>query len=438
MEPIQRRNLLRGGSLILVAGMVSACGVFGGTSGGTDSPGSASGSGPVSLEFWTINLKEGYTPYIEGAISRYEQDNPGTTIKWVDIPDFEQTQSKLLAAISGGATPDVVNMTPFILPKFAATGAVYSLDELTPDTASIAAEYNPGLWDAGVIDGKPYAIPFYGSVSALIYNTELFGKAGLDPDKPPANWDEVFAAAKKIHEKTGASGFVQTLDDFDDAGNPSDILAGQAGAPLLSPDGKKAAFATPEAVAHLEQYATGVKEGWIDRTSVNGGVMDGAKVLAQGKTAMVFLGPWILRWLEDNTDAETFKKFRVAVHPEGAGGAANGFLQHFAIPKASKNPKQALDFARYFSSTVLELAKQAPVLPGVESIAEDPYFQSTPETKVIVEQEVKFYWPKHPAVAELFAALRTEFQAALLGDKTSEAALQDAAREWDRILANGQ
>ncbi|GAA5038189.1 putative chitobiose transport system substrate-binding protein [Thermocatellispora tengchongensis] len=437
MDPIQptRRRLLTGGALALVAGLVSACGVFGGTGGGPDSAG---GSGPVSLEFWTINLKEGYTPYIEGAIRRYEQDHPGVTVKWVDIPDFEQTQSKLLAAISGGATPDVVNMTPFILPKFAATNTIYPIDELAPDPAAVAAEYTPGLWDAGVIGGKAYAIPFYGSVSALIYNTELFREAGLDPDKPPADWDEVFAAAKRIHAETGVSGFVQTLDDFNDAGNPSDILAGQAGAPLLSPDGKTAAFATPEAVAHLEQYAAGVKDGWIERTSVNGGVMDGAKVLAQEKTAMVFLGPWILRWLEDNTEPETFEKFRVAAHPEGAGGAANGFLQQFAIPRASKNPKQALDFARYFSTTTLELAKQAPVLPALTATAKDPYFQSSPETKVLVEQEVKFYWPKHPAVAELFTALRTEFQAALLGRKTAKAALDDAAREWNRILSAGQ
>ncbi|WP_405394159.1 ABC transporter substrate-binding protein [Microbispora hainanensis] len=438
MEPIQRRNLLRAGALLLAGSVLSACGVFGGTTGETASSGSSSDSGPVSLEFWTINLKEGYTPYIEGAIRTYEQQHSGVKIKWVDIPDFEQTQSKLLAAISGGATPDVVNMTPFILPKFASTNTIYSVDELAPDVQSIGAEYIPGLWDAGVIDGKAYAIPFYGSASALIYNAELFREAGLDPDKPPANWDEVFAAARKIHEKTGASGFVQTLDDFDDAGNPSDILAGQAGVPLLSLDGKKAAFATPEAVAHLEQYATGVKEGWIDRTSVNGAVMDGAKVLAQGKTAMVFLGPWILRWLKDNTDEETFKQFRIAEHPKGAGGAANGFLQQFAIPRASKNPKQALDFARYFSSTVLELAKQAPVIPGLASVAEDPYFQSTPETKVLVDQEVKFYWPKHPAVAELFASLRTRFQAALLGRQTPEAALDEAAGDWDRILSGTQ
>ncbi|SEU40567.1 ABC transporter substrate-binding protein [Nonomuraea wenchangensis] len=427
-----RRRFLAATAIGAASLMISACGVFGGTT----SEAAPSG-GPATLEFWTINLKEGYTPYIEGAISRYEQQHPGVTIKWVDIPDFEQTQSKLLAAISGGATPDVVNMTPFILPKFAATDTIYPIDELTQDAGAVAAEYVPGLWDAGVIGGKAYAIPFYGSVSALIYNADLFEKAGLDPAKPPANWDEVFAAARAIHDKTGASGFVQTLDDFDDAGNPSDILAGQAGVPLLSDDGKKAAFATPEAVAHLDQYAKGVAEGWIDRTSVNGGVMDGAKILAQGKTGMVFLGPWILRWLKDNTDEQTFKKFKVAEHPEGAGGAANGFLQHFAIPRAAKHPKEALDFARYFSGTTLELAKQAPVLPGLASIAKDPYFQTTEETKVLVDQEVKFYWPKHPAVAEMFAALRAEFQSALLGDKPAERALQDAAKRWDELLAAG-
>jgi ABC-type glycerol-3-phosphate transport system substrate-binding protein len=43
----------------------------------------------------------------------------------------------------------------------------------------------------------------------LHYNRQLFEAAGLDPDSPPTTWDEVRAAAKTIHEKTGKAGYAQ-------------------------------------------------------------------------------------------------------------------------------------------------------------------------------------------------------------------------------------
>jgi putative chitobiose transport system substrate-binding protein len=163
--------------------------------------------------------------------------------------------------------------------------------------------------------------------------------------------------------------------------------------------------------------------------------MDSARELAQGKVAMVFLGPWILRWLKDNTDASTFKDFAIAEHPQGPSGRANAFLQNFVVPKASEHPKEALDFARYMSSTALDLAKLAPVLPPLVKQAHDPYLKSHPDTRVLVEQQPQFYWPLVPQVAELFDALRQDFQAALLGQKSAQDTLGDAADKWNQILS---
>ncbi len=52
-------------------------------------------------------------------------------------------------------------------------------------------------------DGKMLSMPFNSSTPVLYYNQDAFKKAGLDPDKPPATWPEVAAAAKK----TKAAGY---------------------------------------------------------------------------------------------------------------------------------------------------------------------------------------------------------------------------------------
>ncbi|GAB3876384.1 ABC transporter substrate-binding protein [Kibdelosporangium lantanae] len=46
--------------------------------------------------------------------------------------------------------------------------------------------------------GKLYGLPTANYSMGLLYNRALFTKAGLDPDKPPATWDEVRADARKI------------------------------------------------------------------------------------------------------------------------------------------------------------------------------------------------------------------------------------------------
>ncbi|GLV55800.1 sugar ABC transporter substrate-binding protein [Dictyobacter sp. S3.2.2.5] len=58
-------------------------------------------------------------------------------------------------------------------------------------------------------NGHMYGLPANAYVLGLIYNRALFTKAGLDPSKPPTNWDDFRAYARRIAEKTGVSGFVE-------------------------------------------------------------------------------------------------------------------------------------------------------------------------------------------------------------------------------------
>lgn len=47
-------------------------------------------------------------------------------------------------------------------------------------------------------DGNLYSMPFNSSTPILYYNKDAFAKAGLDPNTPPATWQDVEAWSKKI------------------------------------------------------------------------------------------------------------------------------------------------------------------------------------------------------------------------------------------------
>lgn len=388
----------------------------------------------VKLEFWTINLKEGYSDYIENSIAKYEEDNPGVEINWVDVPDFDQTDTRLLTAIRGGNAPDVVNVTPFMIPKFVNEDVLVSVDDIKE---GLSDEYVEAFWNAGVINGKAYAIPFYGSVPSVIINTKVFKEAGLDPEDPPQTWEEVKEYSHIIKEKTGIAGNIQTINNFDDSGNPIDILARNS-TQLLNDEGTEAIFNSPEGVKALQDYVDMYQDGSMHSDSLTGDMMDAAARFSNEEVGMLFLGPWILRWLEDNTSEDVFKHFKAYPGIRGTDGKLNSFLQSFAIPKDSEHKEQALDFAVFFSGTTMELIKSAPVAPTKKELLEDPYFKEGPVEIQIVKEglpDAQFNWPLVPGLMELIQVTRNEFQEAALDRKTAQEALDDAVKRWNQILS---
>jgi multiple sugar transport system substrate-binding protein len=56
-------------------------------------------------------------------------------------------------------------------------------------------------------DGKLYGVPTNNETMAFIWNKQLFADAGLDPESPPATWDDVVAYSNQIKQETGKNGY---------------------------------------------------------------------------------------------------------------------------------------------------------------------------------------------------------------------------------------
>ncbi len=55
--------------------------------------------------------------------------------------------------------------------------------------------------------GEMLSLPFNSSTTVFYYNKDAFAKAGLDPNKPPKTWTEVWAAAAKLKASGEKCGF---------------------------------------------------------------------------------------------------------------------------------------------------------------------------------------------------------------------------------------
>lgn len=113
--------------------------------------------------------------------------------------------NKLRAAALGRSAPMVVENPILWGPEFAAKG---QLMELNPEDVGFSRdEFRPGAMKSCLWRGKTYGVPTSNGTMALIWHAQLFAEAGLNPEAPPATWDDVVAHSREIKQRTGKNGY---------------------------------------------------------------------------------------------------------------------------------------------------------------------------------------------------------------------------------------
>ncbi len=120
---------------------------------------------------------------------------------------YDDTSLKTRAAMQGGRPPAVVLQSANYLRDYAINGEAISLNSLIEQDGTTPAAFMDQFWPAlkpnAMEAGQVIGVPFQNSTPVLYYNVDAFKEAGLDPDHPPATWDEWVEAAKKLTKRDG-------------------------------------------------------------------------------------------------------------------------------------------------------------------------------------------------------------------------------------------
>ncbi len=129
------------------------------------------------------------------------------TVRAISRPFIQQ---QFVSVMASGKGPDVAHIWVGALPTLARQGLLAPLE-------TEAAEWDqrdfipPVLWEPAKLDGKVFGVPRDSYFYVLLIRRDLFVKAGLDPEHPPATWDELEAAAKQLTDHAnGVAGFAFT------------------------------------------------------------------------------------------------------------------------------------------------------------------------------------------------------------------------------------
>ncbi|MGZ7441505.1 ABC transporter substrate-binding protein [Paenibacillus sp. TH7-28] len=206
---MRKKWLGLGLSLILAAG-IAGCGGNGsnngnggaanGKSDGSTGAPSAETGAPIQLKYWTDDRHD--QEYIKELINKFNETNGDNIQVELTVMSENYTQSVDIA-FSSNQAPDVLRLKSANTSEFVKKGYLAPLDDYLTD--DMKTKFGSLLIDnVNRFDGKVYSLANTGLTMRLVYNKDLFAKAGIE--KPPVSLREMVDDAKKITEAGKSEG----------------------------------------------------------------------------------------------------------------------------------------------------------------------------------------------------------------------------------------
>ena len=390
----------------------------------------------AEITFWTFYLSPTFDQYIKDTITRFEATYPTVKVNW---QDHQATfKDDLNNAFNAGSAPDVINLSVSEgwVSEYAGKGLLLPLDDKVPQ--AVKDIYFPGLWKEQLIDGVNYQFPWYQGLNVDLLNKALFDKAKVDVASFPKTID----------------GIPALCDTFAKAGNlctirltVSDLLAQmvyEGNVKVLSDDGKKFTFDSPEGVAWLQTYVGMVKANSVDQTVLT--TTDdrvGLNAFIAGGSPFYATGPNLARQVKDQ-NATLYGNLGMVQQPLGKSNVSGKGLMSITVKKDTKFPNASMALAQYFTNprAMVEFAKQVAVYPSSPSAYDDPFFSSTPSAiedsaRPLAKDIIATYAdivPTIPSKADVNEIVRKAIESALFGGVDAQKALTDAVTQANALI----
>jgi multiple sugar transport system substrate-binding protein len=162
------------------------------------------------------------------------------------------------------------------------------------DTAAIDRDFFPIVANMKR-NGTYYALPTAVRALSLFWNKKVFADAGLDPEKPPLTLQEMLEVARKTTRRDAGGNLLIEGVATDMAGQDQhwvrEGLIRQFGGTPYTPDGRKVAYTSPEAVAGVTWYTDLITK---ERVSELGFMTDQVTAFKAGRAAMTVDGSFRL------------------------------------------------------------------------------------------------------------------------------------------------
>ena len=242
---MSRREFLKlGGAGLAGATLLGAAGCGG--AGGGDS------SGKVELTLWHQEQPPNRVKQFQRVIDAFNKSQKDIQVTQ-QVQNWEDAYQKTTSAIQAGTPPDIQFTIPDFTVAIKETGAVQPVEDIV-DEINSSHTFLGNAVQPYEYEDHTWAVPLFGMIQMLWYRKDMYEAAGLDPNSPPKNWDELSQYSEQLTsgDKYGmgitSSKHLYTDQEF------YTFMITNGGQELFAEDGS-VAFDTPNNVETVAYYS---------------------------------------------------------------------------------------------------------------------------------------------------------------------------------------
>lgn len=293
-------------------------------------------------------------PQMQDAISlqaEFEREHPDINVRFVSLPENE-ARAKITASVAtGGGEFDVVMISNYETPIWAANGWIENLQPYAEATEGYDPEdFIDSVRAALSYQDSLYAVPFYGESSFLVWNKDLFEAKGLEmPEKP--TWEQIgeFAAELADPDQDISGICLRGLAGWGEIMAPLTTVYNTFGGGWFDMDWNPTL--TSDATRKATQFYVDLAREHGQPGAATSGYGDCITRYSQGQAAMWYDATAMVSSVEDPASSTVAGRSGYAPAPVMETEAA-GWLYSWslAIPATSQRKEQAWDFIAWMTS----------------------------------------------------------------------------------------
>ena len=405
----------------LVFGLVLISGLFAGGSR------ESAVSGSTDLVFLRAGIDDNGRNFWQSVIDDYVRVNPNVRIELQEAPWGDEIETRLNLGFASGTVPDVLSFNIASLGLRVPLGQYEPLDRYFANWEG-RNDLMEAMKNIGMVGDTLYGITYGPNPLVFMWREDLFQRAGLDPSRPPRNWNELLQFHERLTVREGGQ-VVQTGMAFPTTGTNSyqfyQALIMQNGIANFVDEGTNTIlFNSPAGVEALELIGNMARAGYIPFNNNT----DDNSPFVRGQAAMTIGG------------IGTYN--RVVASPEWGGyvrvaGAPITQRQQatfcganlFYITSQSRNKDASWDFIEFnMTPDILWRSYEIIGSPVVRHSMVDRFTARNPELNAAIVEGVRFGTGvvKVPYVWSMLPHIVTAIERTVLGMASPRDALQEA------------